>query len=420
MFGRKTPQILLTGIDIGSSAIRIAVGQYMQKENRFPELNIIGMVEVPSEGVQKGVIVSIEETVSSLSNALEQIERLTGVMVEHAWIGISGVHILSQRNQGVVAVAKSDGEISQEDVDRVVEAARTVSVPLNHEILHVIPLSYGVDGQTGIKDPIGMTGIRLEVNAQIIFGLAQHIKHITKAVYRTGIDIDDLVLSILATGDVVTSQKQKELGVAVVNIGSATTSIVVYENNDVVHTAVLPIGSDYITNDIAIGLRTSIEIAEKVKIEYGHCLSKDIPKKEQVDLAVLGSLEENVASLKFISEIVEARVGEILGKINNELKYIERAGKLPAGIVFTGGGAKISGLVDLAKQELLLPASLGYPMYVSGGHGKVHDISFSSVLGLIKWGASIYGGTRKHSQNKFSAAGKLVKKAHDVWQSLMP
>ena len=420
MARRNRQSQLITGIDIGSTAIRIALAQYTPKENAEPELHVLGMIEVPSEGVQKGMITSIEEAVSSLSNGLEQIERLTGAMIEHAWIGVSGSHILSQRNKGVVAVAKSDGEISQEDVDRVVEASRTISVPLNYEILHVIPHSFGVDGQTGIKDPVGMTGIRLEVDAQIIFGLTQHIKHTTKAVYRTGIDIDDLVLSVLAAGDVVTTQRQKELGTVVVNIGGSTTSLIVYEDGDIIHTAVLPIGAGYITNDIAIGLRTSIDVAERVKVEYGHCVAKSIPKRERMNLSVVGAHDDEEVSLHYVAQIVEARVGEILQKIQKELQSVDRDGRLPAGIIFTGGGAKISGLIDLAKKELGLPASLGYPMYMSGGQGKVHDISFSSVLGLVKWGASIYENGNVRSGSRFSSAGKVLKSMQDVWKSLMP
>src|SRR3989338_9178585 len=236
MFSKKGKQFteLIVGIDIGSTAIRVAVGQPTMGMDGREEVQIIGLVEVPSEGIQKGAISSIEET-----------ERLIGVPIEHAWIGISGIHILSQQSKGVVAVAKSDGEISTEDVDRAIDAAKTVAVPLNYEILHVIPRTFHVDSQTGIQDPVGMTGIRLEVDTQIIYGLTAHMKNITKAVYRTGIDIDDLVLSILATGEIVTTPRQRELGASVVNIGSSTTSIVVYEGGDIVDTSVLPLGSEH-------------------------------------------------------------------------------------------------------------------------------------------------------------------------------
>lgn len=419
MFGRKAQQRLITGIDIGSTAIRIALGQRVLREDGDFDLHILGLVEVPTEGVHKGNIVSLEETVSSLSHGLEQIERLTGVMVDSAWVGVSGTDILSQKSKGVVAVAKADGEISADDVSRVVDASRTVSVPLNYEILHVIPHSFGVDGQIGIKDPTGMTGIRLEADVQIIYGITQQIKHLTKAVYRTGIDIDDLVLSVLAVGDVVTTSRQRDLGVCVVNIGGSTTTVVVYEDGDIVHTAVLPIGSEYITNDIAIGLKADIDVAERIKIDYGHCVSKEIPKREKVDLSNVGASDGDVVSLKFISEIIEARTQEILEKINQELMKIDRAGRLPAGVVLTGGGAKISGIVELTKRELALPASLGYPMYVTGGQGNAHDISFSAALGLVKWGANMRTDVGK-AYSKFNSSQKLIKNMQDIWKSLMP
>ena len=202
MFSKKTSIELITGLDIGSTAVRVSVGKLDLSGDKNSNLQIIATVEVPSEGVHKGVVTSIEEAVSSISYALEQTERVVGVPVEHAWIGISGSHISSQESRGVVAVAKSDGEISMEDVERAVEAARTVATPLNYEILHVLPRNYTVDGQTGIKDPVGMSGIRLEVETRIIQGLSSYINNLTKAVYRTGIDIDDLVFSILASAEI--------------------------------------------------------------------------------------------------------------------------------------------------------------------------------------------------------------------------
>lgn len=420
MVRRKAQSALITGLDIGSTAIRIVVGQLTEATEGKHELQMLGMVEVPSEGVHKGVITSIEETVSSLSHALEQVERLTGVPVEHAWVGISGMDIIAQESRGVVAVAKSDGEISDDDVSRAVDAARTVAVPLNYEILHVIPRSFNVDGQTNIKDPVGMTGIRLEVNAQMIYGVTSHIKNVTKAVYRTGIDIDDLVLSILATGDAVTTSRQRELGVAVVNIGGSTTSIVVYEAGDIVHTAVLPLGSEHITNDLAIGLRSSIDIAERVKLEYGTCIAKGIPKREKIDMAALGAGDAEHASLQYTAEIIGARVEEILEKVDEELDRVGRSGRLPAGVVFTGGGAKIDGLVPFAKNALGLPARLGEPLFISGVAQKGSDLSFASAIGLVKWGAHVYEGGRPASYSRFTSAGKVVKRLQDVWRSLIP
>ena len=242
---------IITGLDIGSTAIRVVVSQINPHDQ---SLQILGAAENNAEGISKGSITSIEDAVSSISATLEKVERMTGVPVEHVFIGINGSYITSQDSHGVIAVSKSDGEIREEDVERVIEAAQAVATPPNYEILHVIPRSFTVDNQKGIKDPIGMSGIRLEVDAQIIQGLSSQVKNLTKCIYRTGIDIDDMVLGILASAEAVLTKKQKDLGVALLNIGGSTTSLMVFEEGDVLHTAILPVGSSHITNDIAIGL----------------------------------------------------------------------------------------------------------------------------------------------------------------------
>lgn len=419
MLRQKSQPQFITGLDIGSTAIRVAVGQYSQGAGKS-RVQILGAIETPSLGVHKGSVTSIEETVSSISNALEQMERLIGIPIEHAWVGISGTHLQSQHSKGVVAVAKADGEISSEDVERALDAARTVAPPLNYEVLHVLPKSYTVDGQTGIQDPVGMTGIRLEVDVQIIHGATAHLKNITKAVYRTGIDIDDLVLSILATGDVVTSSRQKELGTVVVNIGGSTTSMVVYEEGDIIHTAMFPIGSEHITNDLAIGIRTSIDVAERVKILWGHCIPSAFPKKDMVDLAEAGSDYHEEVSRQYVSEIVCARVSEILERIDKELEKIGKSGLLPAGIVFTGSGAKIQGLVDLSKHVLRLPSSLGYPIDLPSATDKGGDIAFTTAIGLVSWAAGLEQHTVGPRGARSLGAGKAFQKIKDFAKSLMP
>ena len=420
MVKKRTQIELITGLDVGSTAIRVDVAKQTLLEDGSVDLQIIGLVEVPSEGVHKGVINSIEECVSAISHALEQMEQMIGVPIEHAWVGIAGGHITSQESKGVVAVAKSDGEIAEEDMVRAVEAARTVAMPLNYEILHVLPRNFCVDGQTGIKDPVGMTGVRLEVDTQIIQGLTSHIKNITKAVYRTGIDIDDLVFSALAIGEVVVTPRQKDLGVAIVNIGGSTTSLLVFEEGEVIHSAVLPIGSEHITNDLAIGLRTSIEIAEKVKVEYGECLAKNISKKEMLDLGIVGAEVNEEVSRKYVAEIIGARMEEILEKVDNDLININRSGLLPAGIVLTGGGAKLAGLVDLAKDRLRLPASLGYPLNVQSVSEKINDLSFSTAVGLINWGANLQHSGSKRSSFGRRSVDKISQQVRGWFKSLVP
>lgn len=417
---RRSPRYpsLVAGLDIGSTAVRLAVGQLTTVEGR-PELHIIGAAEVPSEGVHRGVVSSIEDVVSSISSCLERAERMTGLPVKSVWVGISGSHIISEESKGVVAVSKTDGEITEEDVERAVEAARTVATPLNYEILHVIPKSYTVDGQIGIKDPIGMTGVRLEVDTQIIQGLSAQIKNLTKAVYRTGLEIDDLVLSILATAEAVITERQKEMGVAVLNIGGATASLVIFEEGDILDTAILPLGSEHVTADIAIGLRTSIDVAEKFKLEYGSTLPKEIGKKEDIDLFDLGEEKHEMFSRKYGCEIIEARMEEILEKVDAVFKKVGRSGMLPAGLVLTGGGAKLPGLIELVKHKLRLPAALGYPLNLTSVTDKVNDLSFTTAIGLVRWGALIAQG----SSNKFSnliAKFRFLPRAKQWFKWLAP
>ena len=408
---------VITGLDIGSTNIRVVVGQ---KNAPNDKLHILGVGEVPTEGVNKGNVTSIEDAVSSISSALEKAERMTGIPIENAYVSINGSHIISQEGHGVIAVAKADGEIKEEDVERAIEAAQTVATPPNYEILHVIPRSFVVDNQRGVKDPVGMSGLRLEVNAQIIQGLTSQIKNLTKCVYRTGVDINDLVLSILASSEAVLTKRQKELGVALVNIGGATTSIMVFEEGDVMHTKVLPIGAGHITNDIAIGLRTSIDIAEKVKLEYGNCLVDEIDKRDEVDLAAVDPSEDTRVSRKHVSEIIEARLEEILKLVNNELEKIERSGLLPAGIVITGGGAKLPGLIEFAKRSFRLPASFGLPKDIISAIDRVNDPSFSTAVGLALWGANLKSEKKGMTLPSFSSINQVTGRMKKWFQSLMP
>ena len=418
MMRKKEHTELITGLDIGTTAVRIAVGQYLRSEGQ-DKMQIIGAVEVPSEGMQKGVITSIEDTVSAVSNALEQAERLIGIPIEHVWVGISGVQIISQESRGVIAVGRSDGEISDDDVERAVEAARTVAGPLNYEVIHVLPRAFRVDGQTNIKDPSGMTGIRLEVDTNIIYGLSSHLKNITKAVYRAGVDIDDFVLTILAGSEAVLDSRQKELGVVVVNIGGPTTSLVVYEDGDIVHTAVIPIGSGHITNDLALGLKTSIDVAEQVKIRFGQCVSRGLTKKDTIDLFECGARDPEDVSLLYVSQIIEARVSEILEKVNDELIKVERSRLLPAGVVFIGGGAKIRSLVELAREELGLPASIGQCYGVQGITDRVGDSAFVSAIGLVHWGKNMVSGVGSRRLS-FNIGNKISERVQKIFKSLIP
>lgn len=409
---------IITGLDIGSTSVRVVVGRRSLEE----DLRVIGVAEVPSRGVNRGSITSIEEAAESISACIEKAERIVGLPIESVWVGTSGTHITSQESKGVVAVSKINGEINEEDVGRAIEAARAIATPPNYEILHVIPKNFSIDEQRGIKDPIGMTGIRLEVDTQIIQGLSANIKNLQKCVHQVGLEIEDLVLSILATAEAVLTNRQKELGVAVADIGGSTTSLAVFEEGDVLHTAVLPIGSEHITSDIAIGLRTSIDLAEKIKLDIGSASPKEINKKEEIDLAELGG-EEGLVSKKYIAEIIEARAEEIFERINRELRKIDRSGLLPVGIILTGGGAKLPGIIEVAKRKLKLPAALGYPVKLTSVIDKIHDLSFSTALGLVLWGDQLqenHGGYLGKTVARLGSMNKVIDRIKNLFKSIKP
>jgi cell division protein FtsA len=410
---------IITGIDVGSSAIRVTVGQKSKNES----LRIIAVEEQSAQGINKGIINSIEDAVSSISTCMEKAERITGIPIERVWVGISGSHITSQTSKGVIAISRPNGEITEEDVERVIEAARAVSTPPNYEILHVIPKSFLVDNQANIKDPIGMVGIRLEVEAQIVQGLSSQIKNLTKCIYRTGVEVEDLVLSILAANEAVLSVRQKELGVVVVDIGATTTSLIVYEEGDILHTVNLPIGSDHITADIAIGLRINIDLAERLKIDYGYALPKDIGRKEEIDLSSIDPKETQKVSRRYVAEIIEARVEEIFNKVDQELAKIDRSGKLPAGVVLIGGGAKLPQIVEVAKRKLRLPASLGQLSNIKKSViDKINDLSYLTSAGMVLWGEQFQptANFNKESKIDFSKISKVFKKITKKVKKLIP
>ncbi|MCF7820023.1 MAG: cell division protein FtsA [Candidatus Pacebacteria bacterium] len=404
---------IISGLDIGSSEIRLVVSQRSNRE-LGGGLQVIGAVSVPTSGFNKGVVSSIEDTTSSVSACIEKAERLVGVPINNVWLSVNDPKIRCERSKGVVAVGKSDGEINEADIDRAIEAAGSVAVPANYEILHVIPIRFAVDNQEDIKDPIGMSGIRLEVETLIILGLSSQLKNLTKAIYRTGLDIEDLVVSPLAAGEALLSKKQKDLGVAVINIGATTTGLSVYEEGNLLHAAILPVGSEHITSDIAIGLRCPINLAERIKIEFGDAMPEIIDKKEEINLEQLSKEEEvnetlEPVSKKYVAEIIDARVEEIFNMIDNELKKIERSGMLPAGVFLTGEGSELRNLTEAAKKYLRLPAGLGINRNLETVIDKVNEGKYSTALGLIAW-ASHYEPQHKPSKitkNLGDIAGKV-------------
>jgi len=415
---------IIAGLDIGSFETRLVIGQQIATEGGN-KLQIIGAVSVPSEGVNKGIINSIEDTTTSISAVLEKAERLLGTPITTAWIGINGPNLKCQSSRGVVAVSRSDSEINSEDVNRVIEAAQALAVPPNYEILHVVPSKFIVDSQEDIKNPVGMTGIRLEVVTLIIQNLTSQIKNLTKAIYHTGLNIDDLVFSPLAAGTVVVTSKQKEIGTAVVNIGSATTSIAIYEEGDLLHAAVIPIGSGHITADIAIGLRCPINLAEKIKVRHGSAKAERFNKKDEIDITDIVQ-EENltdeitVISPRYVAEIIEARVEEIFEKIDSEFKKIDRSGMLPAGVCLVGGGAKLEDIIEIAKKKLRLPVSIGTNRSIATVVDKVNDLEYMTALGLVAWGNQMTKDLESKGGMNMLPIKKVVDKLKGMFSSLRP
>ncbi|MFA5247777.1 MAG: cell division protein FtsA [Patescibacteria group bacterium] len=410
----------IAGLDIGTTEARLVVGQRL--EGTGGRLQIIGATSVSSEGLNRGVIKSIDDATSCISALLEKAERLIGAPIGEVCVSISDPYVRCEKSKGVVAIGRANGEITQEDVERTIEAARALNIPPNYEILHVVPIKFTVDNQEDIRDPVGMSGVRLEAEVLVIQGMSSQVKNLTKAIYRTGLNISDLVLSPLATGEAVLSQKQKDLGVAVVSFGAATTTLSVYEEGKLIHAAVIPIGSEHITSDIAIGLRCPINLAERIKIDYGCALSKNFNTKDQIDIRELAKEEESDESIgsiskKYLAEIIEARVEEIFEKVDEELKKIDRSGMLPAGIVLTGGGAKLSGLVEAAKEKLCLPAGIGVCKNADIVFDKVNDLKYLTALGLAIWANSAISKTKGNSLSISGNISGLFKKIKGIFSA---
>ncbi len=402
---------IITGLDIGSSVIRMVVGQVAKTgENGEQNLNIIGAVEVPAQGVNKGTVAGIEDAVSSISACLEKAERMIGMPIETVWVGIGGTHIQSQETNGVIAIARTNGEIQESDVERVVEAARAVAAPVNYEVLHVIPKTFSVDSQSGVNDPVGMSGIRLEVTTQVVRGLSAQVKNLTKSIYRTGLDINDLVLSVLAAGESCLSLRQRELGVALVDMGASTTKLIVFEEGNMVHLSVLPVGADHITADLAIGLQTSLDVAEKVKLEVGDAVPENFERSDEINLKDFGG-DDQTFSKKYVADIIEARVEEIFEKVDEQLQSINRSGLLPAGLVLIGGGAKLSGVPEVAKKKTMLPASLGVGKKYNSAAEKAGELEYTVAVGLVQWGYNAM--SEKGFGNFTGRVGSTVKETAD-------
>lgn len=407
---------LVASLDIGSSKIRTIVGTLDEKAQ---SPNIIGVGIAPSTGLRKGLVIDVEEAINNITTSLEDAERMAGEPIHRVFLGINGNHIESFNSKGVIAIAHQGNEIAEDDIDRVLEAAQAVSIPPNRRILRILPKSFTVDEQKGIKYPVGMTGIRLEVEAHIVTGLAPAVKNLEKCVLQAGVDIEDVIPACLAAPEAVLSKRQKELGVVVVDIGSGGTSVAIFEEGTTLHTAVLPVGGENVTNDIAIGLRTSVDTAEKIKIEYGSCSPEEISDREMIDLSTFSKIDLQKVSKKQLVEIIEARYQEIFVLVKDELAKIHRDGMLPAGVVLTGAGVKLPGVIDLARETLNLPIQIGFPQNFEGVVDKIDDPAYATAIGLLLWASRFESRPFSLSFRGFGLR-KMFSGAKQFFKQLVP
>ncbi len=405
-----------TSIDIGSSTVRVIVAQ---KESDSEDIKILGVGAVPMRGMQRGVITDVEEAVVALGEARDMAERVSGIMVEKAYVSINGSHLTSHNLRGVIAVSRADGEITNEDVDRVINAAQAISMPQNREILHVLPQNYIVDGQEHISDPVGMTGVRLEVEAHVVEGSAPFIKNLTKVVNQAGVHIEDFVFAPLSAALAVLDKRQKELGVVLVDLGAGTTSMVVYEENVLLHTSVLPVGASHITSDIAIGLRTSIDIAEAIKVSHGTAIPANVSQNETISIEGEDNGEESISRHE-VANIISARLDELLSFVDRELKAIGRSGILPAGVILTGGGAHMEGLVELAKKKLRLPVRIGRPQMLAGLSDRTDEPEYSVGVGLIHFAIEQESRPSASTSIRLPNVGATISKMRDWAKTFLP
>ncbi|KUK09971.1 MAG: Cell division protein ftsA [Clostridia bacterium 41_269] len=374
---------VVVGLDLGTSNVVVIVA----KVKRGGQLDILGVGKAESLGMRKGTIVDIEKTSAAIHKAVEEAERMSGCKIDRVFVGITGPHISSVNNHGVVAVSNEKGEITPDDVQRALQAAKVIAISQDKRIIHILPRQYIVDGFDGISDPVGMFGNRLEVETSIIVGARASIQNTLKSVEKTGLKVEALVFNALAASEAVLQPAEKELGTVLVDIGAGTTEIAIFREGSLVYAAVIPIGGDHITSDLAVGLRTPIYQAEKVKIEEGCVLADLMPDDRYIEIPSVGGQEVRKVSRKMLASIIEPRVSEILTMTKEKIKSSGCSDLLPGGAVITGGSASLQGLAQLAEEILELPVRIGTPQNVGGLGDIVNSPAYSTAIGLVCFGA---------------------------------
>lgn len=397
---------LVVGLDIGTTKICALVAE--MKENQ-PE--ILGVGLSPSKGLRKGVVINIEATVQSIKKAIDEAEVMAGCKIQSVYAGIAGSHIRGFNSQGVVAL--KDGEVAKADVERVMVAAKAVAIPIDREVIHVLPQDFVIDEQDGIKEPLGMSGIRLEAKVHIVTGSITSAQNIIRCAQRCGLSVEDIVLEQLASANAVLSEDEKELGVALVDIGGGTTDIAIFSKGSIQHTSVIPIGGQHLTNDIAVGLRTPQEDAEDIKKRFGTASSVLIGKDEVIEVPSIGGRPDRILRRQILSDILEPRIQEIFELVSAAIDKGHLRETLASGVVLTGGSAMLPGVVEAAEDILGLPVRRGMPRNVGGLHQMVDHPSFATAVGLILYGAR--EKELKRTKEQESTLYNKVKRRMGAW-----
>ncbi|MCU7917957.1 MAG: cell division protein FtsA [Candidatus Thiodiazotropha sp. (ex Dulcina madagascariensis)] len=401
---KRSEKNLIIGLDIGTSKVVAIVGEVKADGG----IEIIGIGSHPSRGLKKGVVVNIESTVQSIQRAVEEAELMAGCEIHSVYAGIAGSHIRSLNSHGIVAI--KDKEVTQGDVERVIDAARAVAIPADQKILHILPQEFIIDEQEGIHDPIGMSGVRLEARVHMVTGAVSAAQNIVKCIRRCGLEADDLILEQLASSHSVLSEDEKELGVCLVDIGGGTTDIAVFTGGAIRHTAVIPIAGDQVTNDIAVAMRTPTQHAEDIKIKYACALTQLATSDETIEVPSIGERPPRRLSRQTLAEVVEPRYEELMTLIQAELRRSGFEDVVAGGVVLTGGSSKMEGVIDLAEEVFHMPVRLGVPRYVSGLADVVRNPIYSTGVGLLLF------GQRNRSQGGRELANEGSMKA--IWERM--
>jgi cell division protein FtsA len=414
-------QPTVVGIDVGTTKVCTIVAQ-IQTDGK---INILGVGQTPSKGLDKGVVVNIDEVVSVIATSVEKAERLSGYRIDTAFIGVAGRHVASLNSRGVVAIGQPDYEISRNDVARAVEAAQAIAIPSQREVIHVIPRAYILDGHEGIRDPIGMSGFRLEVETHIVTGETMAIQNLIKSVQRTGVEVEDLVLQPLASGEAVLTPEDKDRGVVLVDIGGGTTDIAIFIQGGIWHTCVIPVGGNHFTNDLVYVLQTPYNTAEYLKLKYGSAIADLIDDEEAfdeqdlIDAETLTMEGDQQVSRQVINEILQARAEQVIELVYNEIQRSGYHGLLQAGMVLTGGGALLPRLDELARDMLGIPVRVGIPSGLTGLAESMNSPSYATSVGLLRWG-SRHGVARLGGREALSPNGSIYERFKNWLRAFLP